>query len=154
MENVIEKGAQVSQSLNVECVDHFAILPKLVVQFVINNVPHKFDLQLPITINKFFEPTSMNSEQFFQRWKNLNKYVFLIIFRIFIQFYPFYFVFCQVLDKNRRKYSSLIIQSMVKAIKVNLLVLVFNCWRMSIRILKTLFVLPYFTAVKFRLVAC
>nr|XP_046911245.1 LOW QUALITY PROTEIN: AP-2 complex subunit alpha-like [Dermatophagoides farinae] len=72
VENVIEKGAQVSQSLNVECVDHFAILPKLVVQFVINNVPHKFDLQLPITINKFFEPTSMNSEQFFQRWKNLN----------------------------------------------------------------------------------
>lgn len=75
VENVIEKGAQVSQSLNVECVDHFAILPKLVVQFVINNVPHKFDLQIPITINKFFEPTAMNSEQFFQRWKNLNKYV-------------------------------------------------------------------------------
>ncbi|OTF69265.1 AP-2 complex subunit alpha-like protein [Euroglyphus maynei] len=72
VENVIEKGAQVSQSLNVECVDHFAILPKLVVQFVINNVPHKFDLQIPITVNKFFEPTSMNSEQFFQRWKNLN----------------------------------------------------------------------------------
>nr|XP_027198525.1 AP-2 complex subunit alpha-like [Dermatophagoides pteronyssinus] len=72
VENVIEKGAQVSQSLNVECVDHFAILPKLVVQFVINNVPHKFDLQIPITINKFFEPTAMNSEQFFQRWKNLN----------------------------------------------------------------------------------
>lgn len=73
VESVIEKGAQVSQSLNIECVDHFAALPKLIVQFVSNNIPHKLDLQLPVTINKFFEPATMNSEQFFQRWKNLNR---------------------------------------------------------------------------------
>lgn len=72
VESVIEPGRQVSQMLNVECVDHFDKLPKLVVQFNMNNVPQKFDLHLPITVNKFFEPTTMNSEQFFQRWRNLN----------------------------------------------------------------------------------
>lgn len=62
------------QLINVECIDHFAAMPTLVVQFTSNtNVPQKVSLQLPITINKFFEPTAMNSENFFQRWKNLNK---------------------------------------------------------------------------------
>ncbi|KAI7687091.1 AP-2 complex subunit alpha [Sarcoptes scabiei] len=73
VENALEKGAQISQALNVECVDHFTEIPKIIVQFVSNNVPQKLELDLPITINKFFEPTTMNSEQFFQRWKNLNK---------------------------------------------------------------------------------
>ncbi len=74
VETAIEGGAQVQQLINVECIDHFASMPTLVVQFISNtNVPQKITLQLPITINKFFEPTTMNSENFFQRWKNLNK---------------------------------------------------------------------------------
>ncbi|XP_017480764.1 PREDICTED: AP-2 complex subunit alpha-like isoform X1 [Rhagoletis zephyria] len=73
VETAIEGGAQVQQLINVECIDHFASMPTLVVQFISNtNVPQKITLQLPITINKFFEPTTMNSENFFQRWKNLN----------------------------------------------------------------------------------
>lgn len=28
-------------------------------------------MKLPLTINKFFEPTEMNAESFFARWKNL-----------------------------------------------------------------------------------
>lgn len=39
--------------------------------FVYNNVPQKILVKLPLTINKFFEPTEMNSESFFARWKNL-----------------------------------------------------------------------------------
>jgi len=71
-ETAIEGGAQVQQLLNAECIDHFNTLPSLTVQFTSNGTQHRIELQLPITINKFFEPTSMNSENFFQRWKNLN----------------------------------------------------------------------------------
>src|SRR5688572_5048500 len=34
------------------------------------------NLYLPIFISKFFEPTDMNSEQFFARWKQLSLWVF------------------------------------------------------------------------------
>lgn len=80
VETAIEGGAQVQQLVNVESLDHFSLLPELVVQFTCNNVNHKLKLQLPVTVNKFFEPTNMNSENFFQRWKNLNKYVLLSCF--------------------------------------------------------------------------
>lgn len=73
VETAIDAGAQVQQSLNVECVDHFVELPDLTVNFISNNVPQQIKVKLPITINKFFEPTVMSSENFFQRWKNLNK---------------------------------------------------------------------------------
>lgn len=43
--------------------------------FRYSNVLQKLNMKLPVTINKFFEPTVMNSEAFFTRWKNLNKYV-------------------------------------------------------------------------------
>lgn len=72
-ETAIEPTAQIQQQLNIECIDHFSQYPQLTIQFMSNNTPQKLVLQLPITINKFFEPTVMNSENFFQRWKNLNK---------------------------------------------------------------------------------
>lgn len=48
--------------------------PSLVVQFLYNSVQQKLNLRLPLTINKFFEPTDMNAETFFARWKNLGGY--------------------------------------------------------------------------------
>lgn len=30
-------------------------------------------VKLPITLNKFFQPTEMASQDFFQRWKQLSK---------------------------------------------------------------------------------
>lgn len=30
-------------------------------------------LKLPVTINKFFQPTEMSSNDFFQRWKQLSQ---------------------------------------------------------------------------------
>lgn len=30
-------------------------------------------LKLPVTINKFFQPTEMTSHDFFQRWKQLSQ---------------------------------------------------------------------------------
>ncbi|XP_054706198.1 AP-2 complex subunit alpha-2-like [Uloborus diversus] len=72
VESTIDAGAQVQQQLNVECIDDFSEKPVLTVQFMYSNVLQKLNMKLPVIINKFFEPTIMNSEAFFTRWKNLN----------------------------------------------------------------------------------
>lgn len=56
---------------------HLQILdtPVMAISFVYNNVPQKISMKLPLTLNKFFEPTEMNGESFFARWKNLGGYV-------------------------------------------------------------------------------
>lgn len=45
--------------------------PTLDISFRYNGAQQKLNVKLPITVNKFFEPTEMNSESFFARWKNL-----------------------------------------------------------------------------------
>lgn len=45
--------------------------PSITLNFVYNSIPQKIVIKLPLTINKFFEPTEMNGESFFARWKNL-----------------------------------------------------------------------------------
>ena len=59
---------------NVDCFFVFVILeyPTLTILFLYNGVQQRLSLKLPLTINKFFEPTEMNSEAFFTRWKNLS----------------------------------------------------------------------------------
>lgn len=47
--------------------------PVINVSFVYNGVPQNVPVKLPVTLNKFFEPTEMNSESFFARWKNLGR---------------------------------------------------------------------------------
>jgi AP-2 complex subunit alpha len=49
----------------------FSDAPSMNITFIYNNVPQKLTIKLPLTINKFFEPTEMNGESFFARWKNL-----------------------------------------------------------------------------------
>ncbi|RWS31256.1 AP-2 complex subunit alpha-2-like protein [Leptotrombidium deliense] len=72
VEPIIEAGAQVQQFINIECIDDFKDRPSLIIQFMCNGSPQKLNLEVPVTINKFFEPTAMTSESFFARWKNLN----------------------------------------------------------------------------------
>lgn len=66
--------------------------PSMIISFIYNNVPQKITMKLPLTINKFFEPTEMNGESFFARWKNLGGYVtyrnkyFTIVILIVISF--------------------------------------------------------------------
>lgn len=71
MEPVLEAGAQIQQMLTAECIEDFVDVPSMSVSFVYNNVPQKITMKLPLTLNKFFEPTEMNGESFFARWKNL-----------------------------------------------------------------------------------
>ncbi|XP_067623105.1 AP-2 complex subunit alpha [Eurosta solidaginis] len=67
----LEGGAQIQQLLTAECIEDYADSPTIEVNFRYNNVPQKFSIKLPLTLNKFFEPTEMNAESFFARWKNL-----------------------------------------------------------------------------------
>jgi AP-2 complex subunit alpha len=45
--------------------------PTLNLSFRYNGKPQTFNIKLPLSLNKFFEPTEMNGESFFARWKNL-----------------------------------------------------------------------------------
>lgn len=73
VEPVLEGGAQIQQMVNAECVEDYIDAPSMVVSFLYNSVQQKHTIKLPLTINKFFEPTEMNGESFFARWKNLGK---------------------------------------------------------------------------------
>lgn len=71
VEPTLEAGAQIQQMITAECIDDYADSPSLDISFRYNGVQHKYNVKLPLTINKFFEPTEMNGESFFARWKNL-----------------------------------------------------------------------------------
>ncbi|XP_057700779.1 AP-2 complex subunit alpha-2-like isoform X2 [Corythoichthys intestinalis] len=68
---VIEGGAQVQQVLNIECVSEFSDAPLLNIQFRYGGTPQNISIKLPVMLNKFFQPTEMTSQDFFQRWKQL-----------------------------------------------------------------------------------
>jgi len=72
VDNSIDGGAQVQQTVNFEFVEEYNGMPDLAVSFMYSGVQQKLHLKLPVTTNKFIEPTEMNSEAFFARWKNLS----------------------------------------------------------------------------------
>ncbi|XP_078063970.1 AP-2 complex subunit alpha-2-like [Mustelus asterias] len=72
VEPVVEGGAQVQQVINIECLSDFTEAPLLNIQFRYGGTLQNITLKLPITVNKFFQPTEMASEDFFQRWKQLS----------------------------------------------------------------------------------
>uniref|UniRef100_G1PW44 AP-2 complex subunit alpha n=1 Tax=Myotis lucifugus TaxID=59463 RepID=G1PW44_MYOLU len=68
----VDGGAQVQQVLNIECLRDFLAPPLLSVRFRYGGAPQSLTLKLPVTINKFFQPTEMAAQDFFQRWKQLS----------------------------------------------------------------------------------
>lgn len=54
--------------------------------FRYTGVPQKVSIKLPVTLNKFFEPSEMNSEAFFSRWKNLSGLVSLTLLSFMLDF--------------------------------------------------------------------
>uniref|UniRef100_A0A8C8YY27 AP-2 complex subunit alpha n=1 Tax=Prolemur simus TaxID=1328070 RepID=A0A8C8YY27_PROSS len=68
----VDGGAQVQQVVNIECVSDFTEAPVLNIQFRYGGTFQNVSVQLPITLNKFFQPTEMSSQDFFQRWKQLS----------------------------------------------------------------------------------
>ncbi|XP_040184447.1 AP-2 complex subunit alpha-2 isoform X4 [Rana temporaria] len=72
VEDTVDGGAQVQQVVNIECVQEFVEAPVLNIQFRYGGAFQNFSVKLPITINKFFQPTEMEGQDFFQRWKQLS----------------------------------------------------------------------------------
>ncbi|XP_060694686.1 AP-2 complex subunit alpha-2-like isoform X1 [Hemiscyllium ocellatum] len=72
LNSTLEGGAQIQQMLNIECISDFVEVPILKIQFRHDGVLQNISVNLPITVNKFLQPTEMSSEDFFQRWKQLN----------------------------------------------------------------------------------
>ncbi|XP_066556501.1 AP-2 complex subunit alpha-2 isoform X2 [Amia ocellicauda] len=68
----VDGGAQVQQILNIECVSDFMEAPVLSIQFRYGGTLQNIAVKLPITLNKFFQPTEMSAQDFFQRWKQLS----------------------------------------------------------------------------------
>ncbi|XP_062944788.1 AP-2 complex subunit alpha-1 isoform X1 [Cynocephalus volans] len=68
----VDGGAQVQQVLNIECLRDFLTPPLLSVRFRYGGTPQALTLKLPVTVNKFFQPTEMTAQDFFQRWKQLS----------------------------------------------------------------------------------
>ncbi|XP_068602772.1 AP-2 complex subunit alpha-2-like [Brachionichthys hirsutus] len=71
VEPVVEGGAQVQQILNMECVSDFTDAPVLNIQFRYGGALQSLAVKLPVMLNKFFQPTEMPAQDFFQRWKQL-----------------------------------------------------------------------------------
>uniref|UniRef100_A0A3B5LQM3 Adaptor related protein complex 2 subunit alpha 1 n=1 Tax=Xiphophorus couchianus TaxID=32473 RepID=A0A3B5LQM3_9TELE len=72
VEPLVEGGAQIQQVLNIECLTDFSDAPLLNIKFY-GGALQNLTLKLPVTINKFFQPTEMASQDFFQRWKQLSR---------------------------------------------------------------------------------
>jgi len=72
VDSTVEAGAQFQQMVNIECTTDFTAQPDLNVNFTCNGKAHKVPLKVPISVNKFMEPTEMNGDAFFARWKNLS----------------------------------------------------------------------------------
>uniref|UniRef100_A0A3B4B817 Clathrin adaptor alpha-adaptin appendage C-terminal subdomain domain-containing protein n=1 Tax=Periophthalmus magnuspinnatus TaxID=409849 RepID=A0A3B4B817_9GOBI len=75
VEPVIEGGAQMQQIFNIECVSDFTDAPVLNIQFRYGGALQNIAVKLPVMLNKFFQPTDMTSQEFFQRWKQLGQEV-------------------------------------------------------------------------------
>ncbi|XP_053193664.1 AP-2 complex subunit alpha-2 isoform X3 [Scomber japonicus] len=73
VEPLVEGGAQIQQVLNIECLTDFSDAPLLNIKFRYGGALQNLTLKLPVTINKFFQPTEMSSQDFFQRWKQLSQ---------------------------------------------------------------------------------
>ncbi|XP_061557080.1 AP-2 complex subunit alpha-2 isoform X4 [Phycodurus eques] len=73
VEALVEGGAQIQQVLNIECLTDFSDAPLLNIKFRYGGALQNLSLKLPVTINKFFQPTEMSSNDFFQRWKQLSQ---------------------------------------------------------------------------------
>lgn len=72
VDSTVEAGAQFQQMVNLECISDFCTQPDLNVSFTIGGRQHKCSIKIPISVNKFMEPTEMNGDAFFARWKNLS----------------------------------------------------------------------------------
>ncbi|CAF3795874.1 unnamed protein product [Rotaria sordida] len=73
IKTTIDSRAQIKQSGTIDCLKDFYDLPKMNITFYYNNIPQKIDYSFPLYLNKYLEKADMDSNNFFLRWRNLEK---------------------------------------------------------------------------------
>ncbi|CAF0971989.1 unnamed protein product [Adineta steineri] len=73
VKSTIDPRAQSKQTGTIDCIADFRDLPMMNISFLYNNMLQKIDCPFPIYINKFIEKAEMDSNNFFLRWRNLEK---------------------------------------------------------------------------------
>uniref|UniRef100_A0A803TJ59 Adaptor related protein complex 2 subunit alpha 1 n=1 Tax=Anolis carolinensis TaxID=28377 RepID=A0A803TJ59_ANOCA len=104
VEPLVEGGAQVQQVLNIECLSDFTEAPLINIKFRYGGTLQNLTLKLPITVNKFFQATEMQSQDFFQRWKQLSLALLLSTSLLFPQLLGFGSALLDKVDPNPDNY--------------------------------------------------
>ncbi|CAF0857773.1 unnamed protein product [Adineta ricciae] len=73
IKSTIDPKAQIKQTGTIDCIKDFAELPTMNISFLHNNMLQKIDYAFPLYLNKFIEKAEMDSNNFFLRWRNLDK---------------------------------------------------------------------------------
>ncbi|CAF4690086.1 unnamed protein product [Rotaria sp. Silwood1] len=73
IKGTIDSRAQLKQSGTIDCIKDFYDLPKMNITFYYNNTLQKIDYSFPLYLNKYLEKADMDSNNFFLRWRNLEK---------------------------------------------------------------------------------
>ncbi|CAH7690085.1 adaptin N terminal region-domain-containing protein [Phakopsora pachyrhizi] len=68
--NVIEAMSQIEQIVHIECKSPFKSLPILKVSYLAGSL-QTFMIKLPVYLTKFMLPIELNSQLFFERWKQI-----------------------------------------------------------------------------------
>ncbi len=73
IKSTIDPRAQLKQTGTIDCLKEFHDVPKMTITFSSNNIPQKLDFSFPLYLNKYIEKAEMDSNNFFLRWRNLEK---------------------------------------------------------------------------------
>ncbi|UJR25875.1 hypothetical protein I4U23_007225 [Adineta vaga] len=73
LKSTIDPKAQIKQMGTIKCIKDFYDFPMMNISFLYNNMLQKIDLAFPLYLNKFIEKAEMDSNNFFLRWRNLDK---------------------------------------------------------------------------------
>lgn len=75
LNNSLQAQEQTQQSINVECIQEFDQPIEIIISFNHLKTPHQVKTFLPIAVNRFFQESAMNHQQFFNKWSNLEQEV-------------------------------------------------------------------------------
>ncbi|GIY18849.1 hypothetical protein CDAR_251531 [Caerostris darwini] len=67
----IQANEEIEHEIVVECIQDFNHRPSMSINFICNGLQQSLILQLPLTLNKFIEPITLNFDQFFCKWNSM-----------------------------------------------------------------------------------
>lgn len=69
--SMLDAQKSMEQDIHLECLNEFCEKPSLILRFNFDNNHREIKLILPLTINKFVEPSTMSPNVFIKRWQNI-----------------------------------------------------------------------------------